>query len=115
VSGELGLRWFLDEAGHTLVVTSDKEGPDSVFDRELPDAEWCSLTIWADIRSGVARIWYGLGAGRGTGGQAGQPERRRYVVGEGEMTMNVANHAFSEGKPPGSAGRMSAAGRAGRR
>src|SRR6202030_261027 len=39
VSGELGLRRYLEEAGHTLVVTSDKEGPESVFDRELPDAD----------------------------------------------------------------------------
>src|SRR5437879_7416679 len=39
VSGELGLRAFLEEGGHTLVVTSDKDGPDSVFERELPDAE----------------------------------------------------------------------------
>lgn len=39
VSGELGLRTFLEEAGHTLVVTSDKEGPDSEFERELPDAD----------------------------------------------------------------------------
>lgn len=39
VSGELGLRKFLEAAGHTLVVTSDKDGKDSVFDRELPDAE----------------------------------------------------------------------------
>jgi formate dehydrogenase len=39
VSGELGLRSFLEAAGHTLVVTSDKEGPDSVFDRELVDAD----------------------------------------------------------------------------
>ncbi|GAA3777317.1 NAD-dependent formate dehydrogenase [Plantactinospora mayteni] len=39
VSGELGLRRFLEDRGHTLVVTSDKEGPDSVFDRELPDAD----------------------------------------------------------------------------
>jgi formate dehydrogenase len=39
VSGELGLRRFLESAGHTLVVTSDKDGPDSVFERELPDAE----------------------------------------------------------------------------
>ena len=30
---------FLEAAGHTLVVTSDKDGPDSVFERELPDAE----------------------------------------------------------------------------
>lgn len=39
VSGALGLRDFLEGAGHTLVVTSDKEGQDSVFDRELPDAD----------------------------------------------------------------------------
>ncbi|MFC3999086.1 NAD-dependent formate dehydrogenase [Nocardiopsis sediminis] len=39
VSGELGLRAFLEAQGHTLVVTSDKEGPDSEFDRELPDAD----------------------------------------------------------------------------
>lgn len=39
VSGALGLRSFLESAGHTLVVTSDKEGPDSVFDRELADAD----------------------------------------------------------------------------
>ena len=37
VSGELGLRKFLEGLGHTLVVTSDKDGPDSVFERELPD------------------------------------------------------------------------------
>jgi formate dehydrogenase len=39
VSGELGLRRFLEERGHELVVTSDKDSEDSVFERELPDAE----------------------------------------------------------------------------
>jgi formate dehydrogenase len=39
VSGELGLRRFLEEQGHTLVVTSDKDGAGSVFERELPDAD----------------------------------------------------------------------------
>jgi len=39
VSGELGLRKFLEGRGHTLVVTSDKDGANSVFERELPDAE----------------------------------------------------------------------------
>jgi formate dehydrogenase len=39
VSGELGLRKFFEGLGHTFVVTSDKEGPNSVFERELPDAE----------------------------------------------------------------------------
>jgi len=39
VSGELGLREYLEGHGHTLVVTSDKEGPNSVFERELVDAD----------------------------------------------------------------------------
>jgi formate dehydrogenase len=39
VSGELGLRKFLEGLGHNFIVTSDKEGPNSVFERELPGAE----------------------------------------------------------------------------
>jgi formate dehydrogenase len=39
VSGELGLRKFLEGGGHELVVTSDKDGPDSRFERELVDAD----------------------------------------------------------------------------
>jgi formate dehydrogenase len=39
VSGELGLRSFLEERGHQLIVTADKDGPDSVFEQELPAAE----------------------------------------------------------------------------
>ena len=39
VSGELGLRRLIEERGHRLVVTSDKDGPYSVFERELPEAD----------------------------------------------------------------------------
>src|SRR5271163_1069609 len=39
VSGELGLRKYLESQGHQLVITSDKDGPNSRFERELPDAE----------------------------------------------------------------------------
>jgi len=39
VSGELGLRSFLEERGHDLIVTADKDGSDSVFEQELPAAE----------------------------------------------------------------------------
>ena len=39
VSGELGLRKFLEDLGHTFIVTSDKDGPNSVLERELHDAE----------------------------------------------------------------------------
>lgn len=39
VSGELGLRAYLEKNGHELIVTSDKDGPDSEFEKHLPDAE----------------------------------------------------------------------------
>ena len=39
VSGELGLRKFLEDAGHTLVVTSDKDGEGCEADKELVDAD----------------------------------------------------------------------------
>lgn len=39
VSGELGLRQFLEAQGHTFIVTTDKDGPESRFEKELPDAD----------------------------------------------------------------------------
>ncbi|KAL4899716.1 putative formate dehydrogenase [Aspergillus multicolor] len=36
---ELGIRKWLEDQGHTLVTTSDKEGENSKFDQELVDAE----------------------------------------------------------------------------
>lgn len=39
VSGGLGLRKFLEELGHKVIITSDKDGPNSVFEKELPDAD----------------------------------------------------------------------------
>lgn len=39
VSGGLGLRKYLEGSGHKFIVTSDKEGEKSVFERELPDAD----------------------------------------------------------------------------
>jgi formate dehydrogenase len=39
VSGGLGLRKYLEGLGHEFIVTSDKEGADSEFERHLPDAE----------------------------------------------------------------------------
>ncbi len=39
VSGELGLRKFLESRGHAFVVTADKDGDDSVLEKELVDAD----------------------------------------------------------------------------
>ena len=39
VTGGLGLRKFLESSGHQFVVTADKDGPDSQFEKELVDAD----------------------------------------------------------------------------
>ncbi|MEM7425315.1 MAG: NAD-dependent formate dehydrogenase [Pseudomonadota bacterium] len=39
VSGELGLRKYLESNGHTFVVTTSKDGPDSVLEKEMVDAD----------------------------------------------------------------------------
>lgn len=39
VEQELGLREFLEDRGHTLVVTADKDGPDCELERNLPDTD----------------------------------------------------------------------------
>lgn len=39
VSGELGLRKYLESHGHKLIVTSDKDGPNSRLEKELPDID----------------------------------------------------------------------------
>jgi formate dehydrogenase len=39
VSGELGLRQFLESQGHTFTVTSVKDGLNSAFEKELIDAD----------------------------------------------------------------------------
>jgi len=39
VSAELKLRRFINDQGHTLVVTSDKDGSDSRFEKEIIDAD----------------------------------------------------------------------------
>ena len=39
VTGALGLRDWLEREGHELVVTSDKDGEDSEFERELADSD----------------------------------------------------------------------------
>src|SRR5580693_10327193 len=72
VSGELGLRAFLEAAGHQLVVTSDKDGPDSVFERELVDADIViSQPFWpayltADRIAKAKRLKLALTAGIGS-------------------------------------------------
>ncbi|QDH15313.1 NAD-dependent formate dehydrogenase [Oecophyllibacter saccharovorans] len=39
VSGNLGLRDYMEKNGHEFIVTSDKDSPDSVFEQHLPTAD----------------------------------------------------------------------------
>ena len=39
VSGELGLRQFIEQRGHQFVVVSEKDGLGCAFEKELPDAD----------------------------------------------------------------------------
>jgi len=72
VSGALGLRKYLEGAGHTLVVTSDKDGPNSTFERELPDAEIViSQPFWpayltAERIAGAPKLKMAITAGIGS-------------------------------------------------
>src|SRR3954453_1558620 len=72
VSGELGLRRFLEAAGHRLVVTADKDGPDSVFERELPEAEvvisqpFCPAYLTAERIARAPKLKLALTAGIGS-------------------------------------------------
>ncbi|MHC1480490.1 NAD-dependent formate dehydrogenase [Frateuria aurantia] len=72
VSGELGLRPYLEAHGHELIVTSDKEGVDSVFDRHLVDADVViSQPFWpayltAERIAGAKKLKLALTAGIGS-------------------------------------------------
>jgi formate dehydrogenase len=72
VSGELGLREFLEAGGNRLIVTSDKDGPGSVFERELADAEVViSQPFWpayltAERIAGAPKLKLALTAGIGS-------------------------------------------------
>ena len=46
---ELGIRRWIEDQGHELVTTSDKEGENSTFDRHLVDAEVIITTPYAFI------------------------------------------------------------------
>lgn len=53
---ELGIRKWLEDKGHTLVTTSDKDGENSTFDRELVDAEIIITTPYAPPSPGRSRL-----------------------------------------------------------
>jgi formate dehydrogenase len=53
---ELGIRAWLESQGHTLITTSDKEGENSTFDRELVDAEIIITTLFHPVYLTAERL-----------------------------------------------------------
>jgi formate dehydrogenase len=101
VSGELGLRSYLEKLGHELVVTSDKDGDNSEFDKHLPDAEVViSQPFWpayltSERLSKAKRLKLALTAGIGSDHvdlRAGA--RNKVTVAEvtGSNSISVAEH-----------------------
>lgn len=72
VSGELGLRKFLESRGHTLVVTQDKDGEGCELEREIVDADvvisqpFFPAYITADIIKKAPKLKMALTAGIGS-------------------------------------------------
>jgi len=72
VSGELGLRRFLESRGHKLVVTADKDGPNSRLAKEIVDAEVViSQPFWpayltADLIAKAPKLKLAITAGIGS-------------------------------------------------
>ena len=55
VSGELGLRKFIESQGYKLIVTADKDGPNSVFERELAGGNRSLRSIQARLSNSCWR------------------------------------------------------------
>jgi formate dehydrogenase len=105
VSGELGLRKFAEENGHELVVTTDKDDPQSVFEKELPDAEVViSQPFWpayltAERIAKALRLKLAITAGIGSDHVDLEAASRRGIT-VAEVTssnsMSVAEHAVMQ-------------------
>jgi len=105
VSGELGLRKFAEENGHDLVVTTDKDDPQSVFEKELPDAEVViSQPFWpayltAERIAKAPRLKLAITAGVGSDHVDLEAASRRGIT-VAEVTssnsMSVAEHAVMQ-------------------
>jgi formate dehydrogenase len=102
VSGELGLRKYLEGLGHTLIVTADKDGENSAFERELPDADivisqpfWPAYLTPARIAK-AKKLKLALTAGIGSDHvDLGAAIKRGITVAEvtGSNSISVSEHA----------------------
>ena len=101
VSGELGLRVYLEGLGHELIVTSDKDSPDSEFEKHLPDAEVViSQPFWpayltAERIAKAKNLKLALTAGIGSDHVDLEAAARRHVIVAevtGSNSISVAEH-----------------------
>ena len=104
VSGELGLRKFLESRGHKLIVTSDKDGPNSRLAKEIVDAEVViSQPFWpayltADLIARAPKLKLAITAGIGSDHVDLQAAMNRGIT-VAEMLRVLLEHEFPEKQP----------------
>jgi hypothetical protein len=88
VSGELGLRSYLEKLGHELIVTSDKDSANSEFDKHLPDAEVVisSLSAPARYAAGTLEILQSF--------YEGIPIREEYLIVDGGALAGTGARSY---------------------
>lgn len=98
---KLGIEKWLTEAGHTLIVSSDKEGPNSVFQKEIVDADVLITTpfhpgyLTADIIDKAKNLKLCITAGVGSDHiDLNAANKKKITVAEvsGSNVVSVAEH-----------------------
>ncbi|KAF8514238.1 NAD-dependent formate dehydrogenase [Hysterangium stoloniferum] len=98
---KLGIEKWLKDAGHTLIVSSDKEGPNSVFQKEIVDADVLITTpfhpgyLTADIIDKAKNLKLCITAGVGSDHiDLNAANKKKITVAEvsGSNVVSVAEH-----------------------
>lgn len=101
VENKLGIADWLKERGHELIVTSDKEGPNSVFQKELPTASILITTpfhpgyLTKDLIAKAEKLELAVTAGVGSDHiDLNAANERKITVAEvtGSNVVSVAEH-----------------------
>jgi len=101
IENKLGIADWIKEQGHELIVTDDKEGPDSVFQKELPDTEILITTpfhpgyLTADLIAKAKKLKLCVTAGVGSDHvDLNAANERKITVAEvsGSNVVSVAEH-----------------------
>jgi len=103
VENKLGMADWLREQGHEFIVTSDKEGPDSVFQKNLPDTEILITTpfhpgyLTRDLIAKAPKLRLAVTAGVGSDHvdlDAANEKKISVIEVSGSNVVSVAEHVM---------------------